>query len=75
MPEHEIEMDSPRQVILNSDVTFHVRSGEELLGHLLVSRGALEWRPARHSVNVATMTWEHFDQVMRAHHEGRLDLG
>ncbi len=74
MPEHSIEMESPPRVVLNSDVTFHVRSDDELLGHLEVSRGALEWRPSRASVNVCSVSWERFDAIMKAQRDGRLQI-
>ncbi len=74
MPEHAIEMESPPRVVLNSDVVFHVRSDERLLGHLQISKGAVEWRPAYHTVNVNTIGWERFAAIMEAEREGRLSF-
>lgn len=47
------------------DVTFDIRTGKKLLGTLQVSKGSLDWRPARRSANVCSVSWEDFDEWMR----------
>jgi hypothetical protein len=64
MPRHDIHIDIPPKVVLNSDVRFIVRSDDEKLGELLVSRGSLAWVPG-HSPNAIHLRWERFDQLMR----------
>ena len=44
-PRHDIEIEIPPKVVLNSDVRFVVRSDGEKLGELLVSKGSVAWIP------------------------------
>jgi hypothetical protein len=66
MPRHDIEIEIPPKVVLNTDVRFVVRSDREKLGELLVSRGSIAWLPG-HSPNPIHMQWERFDETMREH--------
>jgi hypothetical protein len=66
MPRHDIDIEIPPKVVLNSDVRFVVRSDGEKLGELLVSRGSIAWVPG-HSPNAIHMPWERFDALMREH--------
>jgi hypothetical protein len=66
MPRHDIEIEIPPKVVLNSDVRFVIRSDDEKLGELLVSRGSLAWVPG-HSPNPIHIEWERFDELMRDH--------
>ena len=45
MARHDIEMEIPPKVVLNSDVRFVVRSDGVKLGELLVSKGSVAWIP------------------------------
>ena len=64
MPRHDIDIDIPPKVVLNSDVRFIVRSDGEKLGELLVSRGSIAWVPG-HSPRPVHLKWEQFDAIMR----------
>jgi hypothetical protein len=64
MPRHDIEVEIPPKVVLNSDVRFVVRSDGEKLGELLVSKGSVAWVPHR-SPQVIHVRWEQFDELMR----------
>jgi len=64
MPRHEIDIEIPPKVVLNSDVRFVIRSDDEKLGELLVSRGSIAWVPG-HSPNAIHLPWERFDVLMR----------
>lgn len=64
MPSHKINISIKSGIILNKDVTFEVKSDKSKLGDLLVSKGAIEWRPARKSVKKHKLTWEKFAQLM-----------
>ena len=65
MPNHDIEMSIPTtKVVLNADVVFEVRSDDEKLGELHVSKGSIDWYPYLARTPV-TLTWEHFDRLMR----------
>jgi hypothetical protein len=64
MPRHDIEMEIPPKVVLNSDVRFVVRSDGQKLGELLVSKGSVAWIPG-HSPRAIHLRWEQFDELMR----------
>ncbi len=64
MARHDIEMEIPPKVVLNSDVRFVVRSDGVKLGELLVSKGSVAWIPG-HSPQAIHVRWEQFDELMR----------
>jgi hypothetical protein len=64
MPRHDIEVEIPPKVVLNSDVRFVVRSDGIKLGELRVSRGSVAWVPG-HSPQEIHVVWEQFDEMMR----------
>jgi hypothetical protein len=66
MPSHRITLSLPTTDVLNTDVTLHIWSDDELLGELRVSRGSIDWRPGRHQYSCA-LEWEQFDQLMQDH--------
>jgi len=70
MPRHDIEIDIPPKVVLNSDVRFVVRSDDEKLGELLISRGSIAWVPG-HSRQAIHIRWEEFDRIARAERDRR----
>ncbi len=70
MPRHDIEIEIPPKAVINTDVRFVVRSDDEKLGELLVSRGSIAWVPG-HSPNPIHMQWERFDELMREHRRTR----
>jgi hypothetical protein len=70
MPRHDIDIEIPPKVVLNSDVRFVVRSDDEKLGELLVSRGSIAWVPG-HSARAIHLSWERFDTLMREQRPGR----
>jgi hypothetical protein len=70
MPRHDIDIEIPPKVVLNSDVRFVIRSDGEKLGELLVSRGSIAWVPG-HSPNAIHLNWERFDTLMREHRSAR----
>jgi hypothetical protein len=68
MPRHDIEMEIPPKMVLNSDVRFIVHSDDKKLGELLVSKGSIAWIPG-HSPQSIHVQWERFDEVMRDERE------
>ena len=64
MPRHDVEIEIPPKIVLNSDVRFVVRSDGEKLGELLVSKGSVAWVPHR-SPQPIHVRWEQFDELMR----------
>jgi hypothetical protein len=67
MPQHEIEASLPAHSITKTDVTIIVNSDGQRLGELLISKGSIDWRPARRWRDTSTckLRWERFDQVMQ----------
>ena len=64
MPKHELEITVPPKAILTSDVVITVVEDDEKLGELRVSRGSIDWRPAR-ARGAYVLAWSRFDRVMR----------
>ena len=64
MPVHRIEVEMPPKLVLNKDVRIVVSSGDTRLGELAISKGSIDWRPAKHPSSYR-LTWERFDDVMR----------
>ena len=62
MPRHDIEIEIPPKVVVNSDVRFVIRSDGQKLGELLVSKGTVAWVPG-HSPQAIHMRWERFDEA------------
>jgi hypothetical protein len=66
MPEHEIALELPQQFFLaNKDMVIAVRSDSKLLGRLKISKGSIDWMPAKNSRYSHEMSWEDFEHVMR----------
>ena len=64
---HEVELRASVRVDLGSrDVVFRVREDDELVGTLMISRGGIEWRSAKHQY-VSTTAWERFDDIAFKH--------
>lgn len=59
MAKHEIEVTVPAQRIFNADLTVIVRSDGSRLGELGISKGSLDWRPAKRQ-SAISMRWETF---------------
>ncbi len=68
MPKHDVEMRIPTtKVVLSADVVFEIRSDNEKLGELRVSKGTIDWSPSK-AKNPRQLTWEQFDRFMREQH-------
>lgn len=66
MPAHEIEMQVPAQSVKNADATITVWADGITHGKLKISRGSVDWVPGRATRRRYSMTWEKFDEVMKA---------
>lgn len=64
MPTHRVEVEIPPKLVLNKDVRIVVSSGDTRLGELQISKGSVDWRPAKHPSSYR-LSWERFDAVMR----------
>ena len=72
MARHKLEITVPPKAILNSDVVITVVEDDFKLGELRISRGSLDWVPAR-AKGAYRMSWERFDDVMRGQGSRRRD--
>jgi hypothetical protein len=63
MPTHRVTFHVPERPVGQSDIEFIIRGDHELLGRVLVSRGAIEWVPARKQHRFR-LRWERFADVM-----------
>lgn len=61
----EIEVRQSSRPLKSRSVRQQKRSSE-LLGHLLISRGGIEWRP-RAGRKLVTMDWEKFAEVLESY--------
>ena len=73
MPKHHIEMAVPSQRLVNTDLSVAVKSDSKLLGELLLSKGTIDWRPAKHQYTVS-MRWETFARLMEGWHDGDVNV-
>lgn len=67
MPAHELTCRVPSTLVVNKDLVVEIRSDDELLGNLHISRGSIDWAPANTSARGRTLSWEKFDEIMRLH--------
>lgn len=64
MPSHDVSISIPQKLVLAKDVEFEIKSDGARLGTLMVSKGNIEWRPAKASVNKRRLSWEKFAALM-----------
>lgn len=62
---HKVSFAVPRRTLGREDIEFIVEKDGLRFGTLLVSKGAVEWRPTN-KVYRRRLKWDRFDQVMRA---------
>jgi hypothetical protein len=62
---HTVTFSVPERSLGREDIEFVVMRDGVRFGTLLVSKGAVEWRPTN-NVYRRRLRWDRFDQVMRA---------
>lgn len=62
---HEVTLDIATKFVLHKDVKVEVRTDDGKLGTLLISKGNIEWLPAKNSVNKSRLTWSKFAELMQ----------
>ncbi|WP_296869324.1 hypothetical protein [Tibeticola sp.] len=62
---HEVSLDINNKVVLHKDVKIEVKTNDGKLGTLLISKGNIEWLPARNSVNKHRLSWAKFAELMQ----------
>ena len=65
MPQHKVQYEIPAGTVLNKDAEFSIWGDGQLVGRLRISRGSIDWYPAKNTVNVFALRWERFDEIMR----------
>ncbi len=71
MAKHEISVSLPAHEVRNTDLTVIVHSDGQRLGELAVSKGTIDWRPARKHAPVR-LRWERFADLMERYADGDL---
>ena len=61
---YKVNFTVPQRQLGNADVSFWAYEDGHLLGELLVSKGAVEWRP-RDSQHSYRINWTKLDQVIQ----------
>ena len=61
---HKVTFSVPERTLGREDVEFVVEKNGARFGTLLVSKGAVEWRPTN-KVYRRRMRWDRFDTLMR----------
>ena len=64
MAAHDVSFTIPQRVLLSKDIEFEVNSDGKKLGMLLISKGNIEWVPAKNSAKKHRFSWERFAAVM-----------
>lgn len=61
---HNVTFRVPNRKLGREDIRFDVYDEERKIGTLLVSKGAIAWRPG-HAKKLYTARWETFDNLMK----------
>ncbi|HKE49177.1 MAG TPA: hypothetical protein VKB52_14025 [Rhodanobacteraceae bacterium] len=68
---HKVTFTLPRRELGREDIVFIVKKDDRRFGTLLISKGAVEWRPTN-KVYRRKVSWDKFDQIMRESGSPRL---
>jgi hypothetical protein len=61
---HKVTFNLPRRELGREDIVFVVEKNDRRFGTLLISKGAVEWRPTNKQYR-RKISWDKFDQLMR----------
>ncbi len=65
---HEIHLETNINQVVNKDITITVKTGPKdklsKLGSLLISKGNIEWLPAKNSANRYRMSWAELAKIL-----------
>jgi hypothetical protein len=70
---HEVRLKLSTNVVAHKDVEVEVHESSGKLGTLLISKGNIEWRPARKSKKKHRLSWAKFAALMEG--EGKAVKG
>lgn len=66
MAEHDVQFSVPERPLSKSDIVFVVDEDGERFGTLMVSKGGLDWLPARKWRDKPfRLSWSRFDRIVR----------
>ncbi|NWF34953.1 hypothetical protein HH110_18140 [Stenotrophomonas sp. SAM-B] len=63
---HEVTMDLSTKFVLHKDVELEIKKDGRKLGTALISKGNIEWVPAKNSVNKKRLSWAKFAELMES---------
>jgi hypothetical protein len=69
MAKHNVFFDLPERELGKADANFYIYKDEEKLGQITISKGSLEYYPARRKKPIS-ITWSEFDALMKRHEAG-----
>jgi hypothetical protein len=76
MAQHQVKFSLPKAEVLHADLEFTVRRNGAAFGRLLISKGAVVWRPKKKSWRGKRLNWGDFARFMNSHgrpeHRGRV---
>lgn len=61
---HKVKMNIPTSELAHANVEFMVKKNGRAFGKLLVSKGAVVWRPRSKVKRSRKLSWPKFDQLM-----------
>ncbi len=64
---HKVQFEIPRRELGSANVEFIVFRDGAVFGKLLISKGAVVWRPKWKSKRSMKFNWRAFDDVMQKH--------
>jgi len=59
-------MDLSTKFVLHKDVELEIKKDGRKLGTALISKGNIEWVPAKNSVNKKRLSWAKFAELMES---------
>jgi len=62
---HQVSLELNTKLVLSKDVKFLILKDNSVLGHLLISKGSIEWLPPNKSKNGHSLTWVKFAELMK----------
>jgi hypothetical protein len=64
---HTVKLDVPQLEIAHANIAFLVKKNGHAFGRLLISKGAVVWRPKFKNKRGRKLNWTNFDNVMEMH--------
>ena len=62
---YSVEVELPVKQVINKDVTFIIRSDDNKLGELRISKGGVDWYPV-HAKTAVTKNWKQFARLFES---------